>query len=145
MSCGTRGQHPNFAVGMFDGGSSQNPGEGAYGWALEYPDKTTMTGVQSLGVVTNNVAEYQGLIHLLEYALAHDVKRIRVYGDSKLIINQASGTWKVKAGELAPLAKQARELIAKFDSCELTWIPREENAACDALVKAKIREVKDSK
>jgi ribonuclease HI len=133
-----------LAIGYFDGGSSENPGQGAYGWALEYPDKTTMTDVRSLGIVSNNVAEYEGLINLLQYALDHGVRRIKAYGDSMLIINQSSNKWKVKNGELRPLAMRARELVAKFEHCELIWIPREQNGQCDALVKAKIREVKTS-
>jgi hypothetical protein len=54
-----------LAIGYFDGGSSSNPGPGAAAWALEYPDRTTMTGVKGLGVVTNNEAEYVALIDLM--------------------------------------------------------------------------------
>lgn len=78
LSCASRGEHSEFAVEWFDGGSRDNPGKAAFAWVLEYSDKTTATDVRGLGVATNNVAEYEGLIHLLEYALAHGVKRSRV-------------------------------------------------------------------
>lgn len=130
------------AIGRFDGGSSSNPGPAASAWALEYPDKTCVTGIKGLGVSTNNQAEYDGLLRLLEYALAHDVRRMTVYGDSKLILNQAKGEWKVKDEKLKPLAARAKELIAQFEKLDLVWIPREQNDLCDALVKATIKETK---
>jgi ribonuclease HI len=131
-----------MAIGHFDGGSSNNPGLGASAWALEYTDGSTVTGVNGLGVTTNNRAEYDGLIHLLEYALEHGVRRMRVYGDSTLIINQTKGEWKVKDTDLKPLAARAKELVAKFQEIELIYIPREENTQCDALVKQTIKEQK---
>lgn len=137
-----RARAERSAIGYFDGGSSSNPGLGASAWALEYDDGTTMTGMKPLGVVTNNEAEYVGLIDLLLYALDHGVKRIRVYGDSQLIVNQTLGKWKVKDADLTPLAEEAKRLAAQFEEFQLVWIPREENTKCDALVKQTIKEQK---
>lgn len=132
-----------MAFGWFDGGSGNNPGQAAYAWALEYDDKTCVTGMGSLGINTNNVAEYNGLIHLLAYALEHGVRHLKVRGDSQLVLQQAQGLWKVKEATLKPLAARAQELIAKFAHCELIWIPREENTKCDALVKSSIKREKE--
>jgi ribonuclease HI len=127
-------------IGKFDGGSSANPGLGASAWMLDYPDQNRVTGTKRLGITTNNRAEYDGLINLLESALLRGVRHIHVYGDSRLIVEQIKGNWKVKDRELKPLAARVQELIAQFATFEIEWIPREKNAECDALVKRTIKE-----
>jgi len=158
MSCDSRGRkgltaakfaaetrEMGLVIGRFDGGRSNNPGIGASAFSLEYEDRTTVSLVKKLGVVTNNEAEYVGLIDLLHYALEHGVKRIRVYGDSQLIINQTLGKWKVKHADLKPLAEEAKSLAAQFEKFDLVWIPREDNGTCDALVKTEIKAQKEGK
>ncbi len=128
-----------MAQGMFDGGSSSNPGLGAWAFALQYPDKTSIALLGPLGETTNNRAEYAGLIQLLEYALSHNIRRITVRGDSRLVIEQMKGTWRVKNADLKPLNGQARELAKQFQEIHFEWMPREDNEECDALVKKAIK------
>ena len=81
---------------------------------------------------TNNEAEYHGVILGLRHALAAGVTDITVCGDSQLILRQLAGKYKVTAGNLKPLNKEAGKLLHQFEKFELTWIPRAENAAADA-------------
>lgn len=129
------------AVGWFDGGSSKNPGPGAYAWAIETADKVTYTGMRPLGVTTNNIAEYSGLIALLERVRELGIKKIEIRGDSQLVIEQMKGTWKVKSKELKELNAKAKALLDGLD-VTFIWIAREENERCDAAVKFAIKESK---
>jgi probable phosphoglycerate mutase len=126
-----------LAIGHFDGGSSNNPGLAAWAFALKYKDAPVALSGR-LGITTNNVAEYRGLISLLEYALEHGVRRLLVKGDSALVVEQVKGNWKVKDADLKPLAARAKELAVKFELFELVWIPRDQNSQCDEMVKAEI-------
>lgn len=96
---------------------------------------------------SNNVAEYAGLIALLEYLLSRNLQDepIQVFGDSQLVMYQMFGDpklggkrWKIKRGYYAPLAARARELLKGFSSLKGAWIPREENALADELSKAEL-------
>jgi ribonuclease H / adenosylcobalamin/alpha-ribazole phosphatase len=118
-----------------DGGSRGNPGPAAYGAVVR--DATTgqvlaQTGA-TIGRATNNVAEYQGLIAGLELAaeVAPDAQ-IEVRMDSKLVVEQMAGRWKIKHPDLRPLAIRAQSLAPL--GTEWVWIPREQNSAADALV-----------
>ncbi len=120
-----------------DGGSRGNPGPSAYGALLRDADTGAViaqTG-ESIGVTTNNVAEYRGLIAGLELVREHAPEAsVEVRMDSKLVIEQMAGRWKVKHASMVPLAQQARDLAP--DDVTWTWIPREQNSAADALVNA---------
>lgn len=118
-----------------DGGSRGNPGPAAYG-ALVRDAATGEVLAQvgrTIGIATNNVAEYQGLIAGLELAaeLAPDAA-IEVRMDSKLVIEQMAGRWKIKHPDMRPLAIRAQGLAPL--GTEWTWIPREQNSAADALL-----------
>ena len=118
-----------------DGGSRGNPGPAAYGAVLR--DATTGEVIASrgetIGVATNNVAEYRGLIAGLELAAEHAPEaEIEVRMDSRLVVEQMSGRWKIKHPDMRPLALQASRL-APFGTV-FTWVPREQNKAADALV-----------
>jgi ribonuclease H / adenosylcobalamin/alpha-ribazole phosphatase len=118
-----------------DGGARGNPGPAAYGALI----RDAATGdvlaerAEHIGNATNNVAEYRGLIAGLELAREHAPDAaVDVRMDSKLVVEQMAGRWKIKNAGLRPLALQARAL-APVD-VTWTWIPRAENAAADALL-----------
>ena len=118
-----------------DGGSRGNPGPAAYGAVL----KDGATGhviaeaAEAIGVATNNVAEYRGLIAGLELAAEHAPDaEIEVRMDSKLVVEQMSGNWKIKHPDMRPLALRANRL-APFGTT-FTWVPRAQNKAADKLV-----------
>ena len=119
-----------------DGGSRGNPGPAAYGTVV----RDGLTGVilaevaEYLGVATNNVAEYRGAIRGLEQAFALDPDaKIEVRLDSKLIVEQMSGRWKIKHPDMRELALAARDI---FPPGRVTyiWVPRAQNVVADALV-----------
>jgi probable phosphoglycerate mutase len=118
-----------------DGGSRGNPGPAAYGAVLR--DARTGEVIaergETIGVATNNVAEYRGLIAGLELAAEHAPDaEIEVRMDSKLVVEQMSGRWKVKHESMKPLAIQANRLAPPGTT--YTWVPRAENKAADLLV-----------
>lgn len=119
----------------FDGASKQNPGPAGCGWYLQPrdqdPDKE-IKGYKSLGRQTNNYAEYMGLIEGLKAAKAAGIKQLIIQGDSKLIIEQMKGLWKVKAPGLMPLHAEAKELSKNFE-IKWGWIPRSMNKVADHL------------
>ncbi len=120
-----------------DGGSRGNPGPAAYGALVR--DAATGEVLNSegltLGVTTNNVAEYSALVAGLEMARAIDPgAAIDVRLDSKLVIEQMAGRWKVKHPAMKPLFDKARKLAPA--AITWTWVPREQNKAADALVNA---------
>ena len=118
-----------------DGGSRGNPGPAAYGVVIEGPDGAPMAELSKcLGRTTNNVAEYQGLMAALEYALAHHHPRLRVLTDSELMARQLEGYYKVKSPDLKPLFERAREMIARLEHFSIRHVPREQNAHADRLV-----------
>jgi ribonuclease HI len=120
-----------------DGGARGNPGPAAYGAVLRDADSGRLLGeaCETIGDDTNNVAEYRGLIAGLQLAgaLAPQAS-VEVRMDSKLVIEQMAGRWKIKHPWLRPLAVAARALARQVDTW--TWIPRADNKAADALVNA---------
>jgi probable phosphoglycerate mutase len=88
---------------------------------------------QPIGVTTNNVAEYRGLIAGLEEARRLGADELEVRMDSKLVVEQMSGRWKVKHPGLAELHQQARALASTFSTVRFSWIPREQNKHADRL------------
>jgi broad specificity phosphatase PhoE/ribonuclease HI len=118
-----------------DGGSRGNPGPAGYGAVVHTPDRATVLAEskQAIGRATNNVAEYRGLIAGLEDAVKLNASEVDVFMDSKLVVEQMSGRWKVKHPDLIELHAQARKLAARFDRISYTWIPRERNKHADRL------------
>jgi probable phosphoglycerate mutase len=117
-----------------DGGSRGNPGQAAYG-ALVCEGKTVLIEIaEKIGIATNNVAEYQGLIAGIRAANKIDpAAQIEARLDSKLVVEQMSGRWKIKNIPLAKLAMEAKKIHSP-QLITFTWIPREENEAADRLV-----------
>ena len=117
-----------------DGGSRGNPGPAAFGAVVYENDKIVKEIGAAIGVASNNVAEYQGLIAGLKAANEIDPKAtILVKMDSKLVVEQMSGRWKVKHPNMKELAKQA---LATHDPklVSYQWIPREENSHADSIL-----------
>ena len=119
-----------------DGGARGNPGPAGYG-ALVTDGQTGEVLAElhdSLGITTNNVAEYSGLIAGLRAAagLAPGAD-VQVRMDSKLVVEQMSGRWKIKHPALLPLAQAARAAAALLGPVTYAWVPRERNAHADRL------------
>src|SRR5229473_2278836 len=96
-----------------DGAARGNPGPAAYGVIVRRPDGTTHESLgKYIGRHTNNVAEYYALIAALDYAAASGIKRLRVFSDSQLIVNQIKGLYKVKHPDLRPLHERAKRQAA---------------------------------
>ncbi len=118
-----------------DGGSRGNPGPAGFGCVVWADDHATVLAEhkQAIGVTTNNVAEYRGLIAGLEEARRLGADEVSVRMDSKLVVEQMAGRWKVKHPAMAELHQQARALASTFDAVSYTWIPRERNSHADRL------------
>ncbi|MGV9735887.1 bifunctional RNase H/acid phosphatase [Rhodococcus aetherivorans] len=118
-----------------DGGSRGNPGPAGYGAVVFGADHEAVLAERSasIGRATNNVAEYQGLIAGLTAAAELGADEVDVRMDSKLVVEQMSGRWKIKHPDMIPLAARARELARGFSRVEFTWVPRAENAYADRL------------
>ena len=123
-----------------DGGSRGNPGPSAIGAVVLDPASDPPRRIAEvsarIGITTNNVAEYKALIAGLEAAAPFGARRVRVRADSKLVIEQVKGTWKVKQPHLRPLLDDARRLLARYEHTDLAHVPRAENFEADALVNA---------
>lgn len=122
-------------VAMADGGSRGNPGKAGYGAVVIDTEAELVVAERSeyIGTASNNVAEYRGLIAALEAALELGITELEMRMDSKLVIEQMSGRWKIKHPAMKPLALQARRLLDQLDRVELVWIPRAENSHADRL------------
>jgi broad specificity phosphatase PhoE/ribonuclease HI len=118
-----------------DGGSRGNPGPAGYGTVVLSADRSIVLAEakQAIGWATNNVAEYRGLIAGLEEAANLHATGVTVLMDSKLVVEQMTGRWKVKHPELVELNAQARSLAARFGHISYAWIPRAENSHADRL------------
>ena len=116
-----------------DGGSRGNPGPAAFGAVLMEGNNVLAELGQPIGVASNNVAEYSGLIAALHYVNRLDPgARIEVSMDSKLVIEQMSGRWQIKNEGMRALAKDARNAHDQ-SLVSYKWIPREENSHADRL------------
>jgi ribonuclease HI len=115
---------------QFDGGSRGNPGPAGIGVA----DGTTLVTLgRFIGRATNNVAEYKALITALEQARELGVKRVKVLGDSELIVKQMRGEYRVKNPDLRVLYEEAQDLFNEFDAATIDHNYREDNSLADRL------------
>ncbi|MEH1011692.1 bifunctional RNase H/acid phosphatase [Micromonospora sp. CPCC 206060] len=121
-----------------DGGSRGNPGPAGYGAVVRDAATGEVLAERSeaIGVATNNIAEYRGLIAGLEAAAELEAATVEARMDSKLVVEQMCGRWQIKHPGLRPLAAQAAALVRRFESVTFTWIPRERNRHADALANA---------
>ncbi|MCX6395700.1 MAG: bifunctional RNase H/acid phosphatase [Propionibacteriales bacterium] len=128
------GTHVARVVIEADGGSRGNPGPSAYGAVLKNAEDGSVIAEvgETIGPATNNVAEYRGLIAGLELAAEFAPGAvIEVRMDSKLVVEQMLGNWKVKHPSMKPLAEQASRLAPAGTT--FTWVPREQNGHADRL------------
>lgn len=118
-----------------DGGSRGNPGPAGYGAVVFDSSRGAVLAerYESIGVASNNVAEYQGLIAGLRAAAALGANAVDVRMDSKLVVEQMSGRWKVKHPAMIALQREAAKVANEFADVTYTWIPRAENAHADRL------------
>jgi ribonuclease HI len=117
-----------------DGASRGNPGEAGFGVHVATDGGETVASLYGyLGRATNNVAEYQALLHGLRYALDRGAREVRVFSDSELLVRQLAGRYRVKNAGLLPLFREAQSLLARFESARVSHVPREENREADAL------------
>ncbi|WFE30541.1 bifunctional RNase H/acid phosphatase [Solwaraspora sp. WMMD791] len=118
-----------------DGGARGNPGPAGYGAVVLDAGSGAVLAErgEAIGVATNNVAEYQGLIAGLRAAAELGATAVDVRMDSKLVVEQMCGRWQIKNPGLRPLAAQAATLVREFDMVSFGWIPREKNKRADAL------------
>ncbi|MGW3822730.1 bifunctional RNase H/acid phosphatase [Streptomyces sp. NPDC005071] len=124
-----------------DGGSRGNPGPAGYGAVVIDPvtGETLAEAAEYIGIATNNVAEYKGLIAglkaakaLVPDALAEGALQVRARMDSKLVVEQMSGRWKIKHPDMKPLAAEAARILPA-SAVTYEWIPREKNKHADRL------------
>ena len=134
---------PDELVLHFDGACEPNPGRGAWGWVLDVPGRGRFSDLGvCAGRVTNNVAEWTALGKGVRYVFDHAAEfaggRLVVCGDSKLVIDQATGRNQCHKPQLARLRDRVLELCSGLDAAGFppvvfAWVRREENAAADAL------------
>jgi ribonuclease HI len=117
-----------------DGASRGNPGEAGFGISVEGPDGAAVAALYGyLGRASNNVAEYQALIHALRWARERGARSVRVYSDSELVVRQVNGQYKVKHPDMIPLHREATRLLRQFPSATLDHVRREQNREADRL------------
>ncbi len=117
-----------------DGGSRGNPGPAGYGVFVEGENGAPLAELSDfLGVRTNNVAEYQGLLAALGWAIEHGAGALRVVSDSELMVKQMKGQYSVKSPDLKPLYEEAKRRVAKLDRFEMQHVLRGKNKEADRL------------
>jgi ribonuclease HI len=117
-----------------DGAARGNPGPASYGVVIMGPDGLPHQRLKKyVGRTTNNVAEYFALIAALDYAAAHNIKKLRIRSDSELLVRQMQGRYKVKSAELKPLHERAKKLAASLEYFDIQHVARERNREADGL------------
>ena len=118
-----------------DGGARGNPGPAAYGFVLETEDGEVLASHgEAIGVATNNVAEYSGLIGGLRKAVELDVRDLEVVSDSELMVKQMRGEYKVKNEALRELSLEAARIARQLQRVEYRHVKRAHNELADRLV-----------
>ncbi len=131
------------AILYADGAARGNPGPAGAGAVLLGDDGHVLAELaKQLGHATNNVAEYTALILGLEEAKRRGVDDIEVRMDSKLVVEQMNGRWKIKHPNMRRLARRAGELWATFPRRSIVHVPREDNPIADALSNRAIDEAR---
>jgi ribonuclease HI len=118
-----------------DGGARGNPGPAAYAYVIEGEDGTVLAAHgETIGVATNNVAEYRALVEGLRKAAELHVDELEVVSDSELVVHQMRGEWKIKKDTLRALWDEAQAIAAGIDAVRYTAVRREHNELADRLV-----------
>jgi ribonuclease HI len=121
------------AIANIDGGSRGNPGPAGYGVRIEREDGSIVEVKASVGITTNNVAEYRGLLAALTWAATNHIERLCVRSDSLLLVKQMSGEYRVKHPGLQPLWTEARNLARRLREVRYEHVRRESNRDADRL------------
>ncbi len=117
-----------------DGGSRGNPGPSGFGvHAVDAKGAVTAEHFGFIGIATNNVAEYQALVHAFRLATARGARNIEIRSDSELVVKQMNGIYKVKHPDMQILWRQASTLRCSFAQAEIKHVRREQNKEADAL------------
>jgi probable phosphoglycerate mutase len=131
-------------VAYIDGGARGNPGPAGYGVRIEQPDGTLVEEFAgSIGVATNNIAEYRGLLAALEWAVARGHRELRVRSDSLLLVQQMLGRYRVRNAGLRPLHARAGLLADQIGRVVFEHVGRAGNAHADRLANAAMDEAAD--
>lgn len=118
-----------------DGGSRGNPGPAAIGVVISDPGGAVIDEVaETIGVATNNVAEYRAVLRGLEQAAALGATEVEIVNDSELVAKQITGSYKVKHPAMRPLYLEAIGALGGFERWSIRSVPRAQNADADALV-----------
>jgi probable phosphoglycerate mutase len=145
VSPSTSGRTEPEIVAYIDGGARGNPGPAGFGVRIETPDGTLVEEFcESIGVATNNVAEYRGLLAALEWARAHGRRSVHVRSDSLLLVQQMLGNYRVKNPGLQPLYAKARLLAHEIGKVTFEHVGRAKNAHADRLANAAMDEAAKS-
>jgi len=133
-------------VAYIDGGARGNPGPAGFGVRVEQTDGTLVEEFsEAIGVATNNVAEYRGLLAALEWAKAHGHRDLHVRSDSLLLVQQMLGNYKVKHAGLQPLHAKARMLANEIGRVTFEHVGRAHNAHADRLANAAMDALREKK
>lgn len=117
-----------------DGGSRGNPGPASYGVVVRNERGEIVAKLKKyIGRMTNNVAEYYGLIAALDYAQSSGVRALRIESDSELLVRQMRGHYRVKSPDLRPLFERAKKMSQTFESFRIDHVYREQNVEADEL------------
>ena len=126
-----------------DGAARGNPGPAGLGVVIEDGDGMRLRGLcRYIGKATNNQAEYLAVIEGLQAVEEWKPDRLEVFLDSKLVVEQLAGRWRIKEPALKPLHHQASELLTRFADVRVAHVPREKNKGADALANRAIDEYK---
>lgn len=125
-------------VVFIDGAASNNPGPAGVGMVFMQNEQIINTVSEYIGERTNNEAEYIALIKALRVSLNYDVKSIKIFSDSELVVKQIKGIYNIKQENLKKLYNEALSLIKEFEYFEITHIVRDLNAQADKLAKSAI-------
>ena len=121
------------ATANVDGGARGNPGPAGYGVHITRDDGTTVELKAAIGIATNNVAEYHGLLAALRWAVNEGVRSLHVKADSELMVKQMLGVYRVKNPGLQPLHEEARRLAGRVERVTFEHVRRESNQDADRL------------
>lgn len=126
-------QPPELLIHI-DGGSRGNPGPAGFGvHAVDGQGKVVAEHFGFIGIATNNVAEYQALVHAFNLATARGARRIEIRSDSELVVKQMNGLYKVKHPDMLTLWRQASTRRRSFEAADIKHVRREQNKEADAL------------
>ena len=132
---------PDLLQLHIDGASRGNPGEAGFGvFATDIKGVEVASLYGYIGRATNNVAEYQALIHALRYARARGATSVHVFSDSELVVRQVNGQYRVKHPDMKALHREAESLLSSFRDATVAHVRREQNKQADRLANQAVDE-----